>query len=234
MQNPPVVQPPPGRQPPPPKSNTLRNVFLGCGCLMVLMFVSVVGVVWYIAANAKGIAADVAGSFMVQAIKDSKLPQDQKDRLTNRITQLKDDVKSDKITLEQLGKIAESLGKSPLIPAGTVYFIDEQYLKKSGLDDEEKERGKRSVQRVTRGMISKRISEAELQTVLAAISEPDPSHAGKTKLKDKVTDEELREFIDRAEALADEKDIEDEPFEINIADEFDKAIDEALKGNPTP
>lgn len=228
MQVPPVVQPPP-QMPPPQKSNTLRNIFLGCGCLVLLMIVMTVGAGWWLAAYGPGLLADAGAQALNQAIAESSLPADQKARLTARITQLQQDVKSGKIGFEQAGKIVTSIAESPILPAGTVYFIDEKYFKPSGLDEGEQELGKRAIQRVTRGMIEKKISESELKSVLAPISEPKPNRPDETQLKDKVTDDELRDFINRANALADLKQIDDEPYEINIADEFDKAIDKAME-----
>ncbi len=48
-------------------------------------------------------------------------------------------------------------------------------------------------------------------------------------LNQQLTDDELKAFLEKAKAKADAASIPDEPFEVNIADELEKAIDKVLK-----
>lgn len=208
--------------PPPQKSNFLRNLFLGCGCVMVFG-ICIIGIgVWYAFSQASNLIAYA----LTETIKQSELPPDQKQRLVDRINKLNDDYKSGKVSLEKMGKIVEAMAESPIIPAGSAYVADEKYIKPSGLSDDEKATGRQSVQRLVRGVIEKKIPQSELEEIMGPISE---KQGNETKLKDKVTDEELREFLESAKERADEAMIPDEPFVVNFADEFDKAIDKAME-----
>ena len=50
------------------------------------------------------------------------------------------------------------------------------------------------------------------------------------ELKQKLTDDEVRALLAELKRVADEEEIPDEPFEVNMAEEFRKAIDRALEG----
>lgn len=52
---------------------------------------------------------------------------------------------------------------------------------------------------------------------------------GSEQLKERLTDAELKAFLEKAKEKADAANVPDEPFEVNIADELEKAIDKALK-----
>ena len=67
-----------------------------------------------------------------------------------------------------------------------------------------------------------------LQEVMAPIAITTPD--GKMTPKDNPTDDEVRQFLAAAKQKADEAGIPDEPFELDIAAEFDKAVDQALAG----
>lgn len=72
------------------------------------------------------------------------------------------------------------------------------------------------------------IPQQELDTVLDTISEK-KNNRDEREFKHPISDEELREFITKAKQAADDANVPEEVPEVNFADEFDKAIDEALK-----
>ena len=57
---------------------------------------------------------------------------------------------------------------------------------------------------------------------------------GQREFKQKLTDDEVRAFVDAAKQAADDAGVAEEVPEINFADEFDKAIDEALGETAMP
>lgn len=218
----------------PPKSNTARNVVIGCSVAFgIFLLIGAIGI-YIVFANIKTIGAELVGAALTAAINESPLPAEQKGRLVARINQIKDDFKSDKISGQQMEALLQALTQSPVLPAGAAIFAEEMYLKPSGLSDAEKQVGRRSIQRVVRGAIDKSISEATLDQVMAPLSEPDTSNRGNTKLKQKVSDAELRDFLQRAKTAADDARVPDEDFNVNLADEFDKVIDSVLKPGPEP
>jgi hypothetical protein len=83
-----------------------------------------------------------------------------------------------------------------------------------------------SLQRFARGVFEKSIPTSAIDEVTGPISTKDAQ--GHTQFKQQLTTEELEEFIAAAKARADSAKVPNEPFQINVADELDKAIDKAM------
>ena len=213
---------------PPPSG--CRNFALGCGCAAGALLLVVVAIGAWIAMNWKTVVADGAKKVAADAVAKSKLSADDKDRVLKRINQLADDFKGGKVSTEQLAKVMEQIAKSPLLPLGLLMAADEMYVKPSGLSDDDKEAGRRTLQRFARGAFEKSIPDSDLKDVMKLLTEKQPD--GNDKLKERLTDVELQAFLKKAQEKADAANVPDEPFEVSIADELDKAIDKVLKPEP--
>ena len=132
---------------------------MGCGCAAVCLLLVAVGVGVWVSMNWKDWAADLGKQVAADAIAKSSLPAEDKARVLNRINQLADDFKVGKVSTEQLGKVMEQIAQSPLLPLGLVMAADEKYVKPSGLTDEDKDAGRRTLQRLARGAFEKTIPE---------------------------------------------------------------------------
>ena len=198
------------------------------GCLIALAVVAVLLIVagiwvWF---SWRGWAASGVKSMTQQAITQSQLPQDQKDRIIAKVNTVADDFKAGKITMKQMGEVFESLAASPLIPFAMVWGAEEQYIKPSALDEEGKAAAHRNMERFARGVFEKKIKEPAIEEVLDIISITNVS--GQRQFKQTLTPEELNQFLEKVKAKADEAQIPDEPFVVDIAGELEKAIDEGL------
>ena len=209
-----------------PKSNGCRNIAIGCGCLTVLLVVVGISVGLWVQQNWKGLAADAAKMVAQQAVQEAEMPAADKQRVLDRLNRLADDFKSGKISTEQMVRVFEEVAQSPLFPIAMVMFAEKQYVGPSGLTAEEKQAAKRTLQRLARGSFEKSISSEKLEEVMSLIQIDQGN--GQKKMKEKLTDDELKTFLARAQQVADEAAVPDEPFEVNIPDELDKAIDDAL------
>ena len=211
--------------PPPPSG--CRNVALGCGCAAGVVLLILVGLGTWVFLNWKPMAADFTKRVAADAVAKSSLPADDKARILKRINQLADDFKSEKVSFEQLKQVIQKVAESPLLPLGMVMAADDKYLKPSGLSNEEKDEGRRTLQRLARGAFEKSIPQNDTQEVMKLVMEHQPD--GSERLKERLTDDELKAFLAKAKEKADAASVPDEDFEVNIADELEKAIDNALK-----
>lgn len=215
--------------PTPPQPSGCRNFAMGCGCAFGGLLLVVVAVSVWIAMNWKHWAATFTKQAAADAVAKSSLSPDDKARVLKRINQLADDFESGKVSTQQLGRVMERIAQSPLLPLGLVMAADEKYVKPSGLSDEEKDAGRRTLQRLARGAFEKTIPEHDTQEVMKLVMEPQPGGGSGERLKERLTDDELKAFLEKAKEKADAANVPDEPFEVNIADEIEKAIDKALK-----
>ena len=201
---------------------------IGCGAVAVLMVIGVAVGVWYVANNIRTIASNIAETVVIESVKDSKLPQDQKDRIVARVSQVKEDFQAGKISDEQVEQVFKNLAASPLLPLGAVEFYEEHYIKPSELSEEEKTAAIRTLERFARGVYEEKIPRDDIDKVTAPISEKNAQ--GEQELKDDPTADELRSMLKLAKERADKANVPDEPFEVNVADELDRAIDAGLAG----
>lgn len=210
---------------PPPSG--CRNFAVGCGCALacLLLVVAVVGA--WVAMNWKPLVADATKKIAADVVAKSTLDPDDKKRVLDRINQLADDFKDGRVSKEQLGKVMEEIAKSPLLPLGLLMMADEKYLKPSGLTDDDKDAGRRTLQRFARGAFEKSIADNDAKEVMKLLT--DRQADGSEKLKERLTDAELAAFLAKAKEKADAANVPDEAFEVNIADELDKAINKVLK-----
>lgn len=199
---------------------------IGCTVIVVLGLIAAVLVGFWVANNAREFGTDLAVSAMKEGLNELEVPDDQRQRMHARIDEVGQQFKDGKLELEQVGAIFEKLSKSPILPAGVSLFVKRVYIRDSGLDEEEKTAAHIAIQRFSRGVIDNSIPEAKREAVLDMISTKDIN--GNRQFKQKLTDDELRAFIKTVAETADEAGVPADVPEVNFADEFDKAIDEAL------
>jgi len=221
-----------GRKADKPGMSGCAKVALGCGTSVLIALIAAGIGLWWIVANAREIGADVAGAAMKEGLKELSLPADQQQRIFDRIDEVAQRFKDEEITLEEVGEMFREISEGPLIPAGMALVVDRAYLDESGFDDEEKAAARVTIQRFTHGTIRGMIPEAEVETVLDTISTK--NNKGERIFRHLVTEEELRTFIAAAKQAADDGNVPEEVPKVNFADEFDKAIDEALAKHRSP
>ena len=202
------------------------KVALGCGVFMLIASIMAGIGVWWIAANARQLGADVASSAMKEGIEELQLPPDQQQRITRRIDDVAQQFKNKQITLEQVSEVFSEIGKGPLNSACMALVVERVYLDQSGFDEEERTSARTIIQRFSYGTMSQLIPEAEVNMVLDMITAEVSNE--ERDFKYPLTDAELRAFISAAEKASDEANVPAEVPEVNFADEFDKAVDQAL------
>jgi hypothetical protein len=199
---------------------------IGCGVIVVLGLLAVVLGGFWVANNARELGTDFAVTAMKEGLNELEVPDDQRKRMHDRIDDVGQQFKDGKLEIEQVLAIFKKLSESPILPAGVSLFVKRVYIRDSGLDSEEKAAADIAIQRFSRGVIDGSIPEAKREAVLDMISTKRPD--GNREFKQKLTDDELRDFLKAVTETADEAGVAAEVPEINFADEFDKAIDEAL------
>lgn len=204
-----------------------RNAAIGCGVAAVLIAIVGVVIAVVIALNWRTFVSNFTVELAMQAVDQSEIPQEGKERIRKRLNALAEDFKAGRLSKEQIGDIIEKVARSPLIVIALVKSAENQYVKPSGLDADEKAAAHRTLERFGRGLFEERIAPQKQDEVLQHVMRDEGDD--RKKIKQKMTDDEVRAFLAKAQEAADDAQIPNEPFDIDIADEFDKAIDAALK-----
>ncbi len=201
----------------------------GCLIAVIVVVVLVVGGALYVYLNFKSLATKAVAAVLKSAVEQWDLPAAEKQQIIVRIDRLRDDYIDGRITDDQMRRIVEKITESPAVPAGMVFFLQQKYVTDSPMSDEEKVAARLTLQRVARGVYEKSISNSELDAVMQPAMTTNSK--GDSELKEKLTPEELSEFLKLAEAAADKAQVPREPFSIDIVGEIDKAIDGGMKGD---
>jgi hypothetical protein len=217
---------PPGQATPVETKKRTGCTCVGCllGCLGVVVVLSVAGGVaaWW---GIKKIP-DLARGVVEQAVNDSDLPEEDKKVVMTQVDRLVNGYKEGKVDLQKLGQLGEKFAKSPLMDLMIAYAAKVQYIDPSGLSDEEKAEAERVLQRVARGVVEQKIPDDQLDVALNHISN-DMGNGGR-QFREDVTDAELRAFIKECKRLADEAEIPEGEYKVDIGAELKKLVDDAL------
>ena len=161
-----------------------------------------------------------------QGINDSDLRDQDKQVINEQVDRVTKAYQDGDISNEQFVEILENLAESPVLFVAMVYAIDQQYIAKSGLSAEEKVEGRRTLERVARGLHDKSMTESDLDQAMPYIATRQAD--GNWQLKEQVSDEELRAFLAECKQKADAAGVPDEPFEVDIGAEVKKAVDQVM------
>jgi hypothetical protein len=200
------------------------------GCLVAFVVGSLLcaGVGIYIYSHAKGWATQVARQAIAATIEESDLPEDEKLAIRQQVERVAQAFEDDRISVEQLGRIMQDLVEAKIWGLAVVQGIEAKYIEPSGLTDEEKAEGKKTISRVLRGAVEGSISDAEIETLSSHFLSTPAGADGPRQLKENLTDEELRAMLTDARELADSKDIPEEEFEFRFSERIREIVDQAL------
>jgi|GEM_PF-3215373 len=196
----------------------------GIGCLVLILVGAIFS--YLIVKNVQTIAVNAIQSTTEIAIDQSQLSEAQKTGVKKQIRRVANDYKLGKIDKDELIKLMEQIAKGRVLNIGAVHFVLSERIKNSQLPQEEKDMCQRTIDRVARGAIERTISMDELAAFMKEMHTVD--RHGNHRYEGELTDDELLELLTEAKKLADDADVPDEDYEIDIAGELKKKIDEQL------
>jgi hypothetical protein len=215
-----------------PQSGGGCGWFALLGCLGTVVIAALVcgGGVWWASRNIENLVATGVRQVLVAVINDSELPDQEKAEVITQVDRVVDAFKAKKITDKELQKVFDELQKSPIFAIIGAWGLDKAYIEPSGLSDDEKATGRRTLERTMRGVIEKKISDQAFRDAMPRR----PGNNQQPAPGDRITDEEVRQMLIELKGLADAAGIPDEGFEVDVGDEVKKVVDTALQGKNIP
>lgn len=202
------------------------NLLVGClavlGVIAVLIVVGVV-VVWM---NWKGWMGGAMNAGMKAVVAEANMPAEQVGRINTQIDQLTGAFEAGDVTLEDLGQVIEAMEHHPILPIGVLEYIEFNSLQAAGLTDEEKAAGTLATQRLQRAFIEGQMVLDDLDPVLEPISQRDAD--GDLEPIQNPTAPQVRLYIEAAEKKADELGIPNEPYDVDLAEQIERLINDTL------
>ena len=205
------------------KRSKWTTCLIGClGVLGVMMVLIIIAGVW-VSRNWKEWASDFSTQAITQVIDSSDLPAEEKGEVKIQVERVTKGFRDGSVSTEQVGMIIQKIVQSPLMPALVVAAIDKRYIEKSGLSDDEKAQGRVALTRFARGVIDEKIGQQGIDAVMAHVADKQPD--GKWRLRQQVTDADLRAAMAEAKKFADDAGLPAEPEKIDPSEEFKRIID---------
>lgn len=208
------------------KGSTARTCLMGClFAFLAMAVIAVIAGIW-ISRNWKDLASNVGSAALKQTIEQTELPPEERDEIyiqIDRVAAAFRDGQLDGIAMERLMR---NLVESPLMTMIAASAIDKKYIAVSGLDDAEKAAAQVTLQRYLRGAIDDKFTQQEIDAAMRPVA--DQKGPGEWELRERVTDDELRQFLKIANEQADAAGIPDEIEAVDPSDEFKRIVDEAL------
>lgn len=203
-----------------------QTCLMGCLVVCVILFVLVALVGFWIARNWRDWTANLATEGIRQGIAESQLPPQEQQEIMLQVDRVATAFREKTVSGEQLGKLAEKLFRSPLMSLMMTSAIERQYFAKSGLSDQEKAEDSQVLQRFIRGAIDGKINEAGVDAAMSHVADRDAHN--QWKLRQTLTDDQLRAFFAEAKKQADAAEIPEQPTEIDPSEEIRQIVDETL------
>ncbi len=203
-----------------------RNLFIGCSIVGGVLMALIVGGGLYVYYN---LSSWVAGSLKA-SVESTTLPEDQKKRIKKQIDKLKNKYNEGKIDLDELQSVSSKIVEGPLLKVGVVLFVQKTYFQETDkLNDEEKEKSMRALDRYARGLYEDKISPDTMEQVFRPLEKK--TKTGGSRFKEEPSRKVLLKVAEKAREKADENNIPDEEFNVDVASEFEKIVREATKEN---
>lgn len=217
------------------------NWLVGCGIVLAIFVLILVGLGIFVAVNARGWAASGIQQGLTAAIEQAPIDDAEKEESIAVIEDFVQRFRDKDVSFQQIGGIFEALEDSPLVPAAMAMGTGQSYFKDSGLTDEQKADGMTQLQRITYGLVEKDIDESDLVEVLQPLKAKATENEVVTlnfdgasiriKMPRDTTDDEVLAFIEAARTKADEKELDPAPPPFDLSNELQRLIDAGIGGD---
>jgi hypothetical protein len=208
------------------RRSLLSSCLMGCGVIFVILLVVGGLVAFWVYRNWRGWVADFGSEAVKQSIAATDLPAEEKAEIGVQVDRVAEAFREQKITNRQLGAIMQQIVESPVMTSLIVSAVESKYIAASGLSDEEKTEGRKTMRRFARGLIDGKIADRDIDEALRHVADRDQN--GNWQPRERVTDAELRAFLTAAKEQADAAEIPAEPETVDPSEEFRRIIDEAM------
>lgn len=196
------------------------------GIVFLVLILLCGGVITYVTLNARRLMAGWMRGPMVEAIKSTHLPEDQKTRLSDIINQVMDDFESGAISYTQVGELTQELAQGPFFSLIMVEMVKAKHLDMFELKEKERAEVTLTFDRFERGVQEGTIADKKVAAVLEKVSEKGDDDS--PTLKDKLSEEDLNAFVTAMKEAADEAEIPMESYQVDFAGELQRVVDEVL------
>ncbi len=210
-----------------------KDVSLGPACLVVFVFLLVILCIvvafmsFMLTGKQGGRAAYSIREQLIPWVDQSSLSKSDQVAIIEELTSLASDMEQDKLTSRQLTRLGVRLSDSPILQWGVVEEINRRAQASNGLSAQEKKVFPLLCDRWLRAAGEGKTSMADMEFAFQTTASKD-GRSGRLSLKEKVDDEQLREFVRRVMAICERLKISTDPYDKSVSQVFKLMIEDGL------
>lgn len=210
-----------------------KDVSLGPACLVVFVFLLVILCIavaimsFMLTGKQGGRAAYAIREQLIPWVDQSTLSKTDQVAIIEELTALASEMEQDKLTSRQLTRLGVRLSDSPILQWGVVEEINRRAQASKGLSASEKEDFSRLCDRWLRSAGEGRMSMPDMEFAFQTTASKD-GRSGRLSLKEKIDDEQLREFYRRVMAICERLKISTDPYDKSVSQVFKSMIEDGL------
>jgi hypothetical protein len=167
---------------------------------------------------------------MTQMVHQSNLPEAQKKSLSNNLEYLADGLEEGEIGVQQVVNLNRQLAQDGFYQLLFVEIAEHHALTELELTEQEQAETRRTFERFQRGLVEETISMDTAERIASPLASTD--EGGKPEVKQQVTKEQLRAFIDEMKSAVDQAGVPDEPYQVDLAGRLDRIFEDVLGKTP--
>lgn len=171
-------------------------------------------------------AAEAVYNEISADMENMDLTDDERIEADRLLVQLRDGMQSGEIGFTDLPVLLEAVENSDLKEYAALLTGKQVINSNADLTDEEKSNGTKQMSRFVDGMSKNRFGENEFEDLLSTIGTQ--ADDGTIRIDEAPTADQLREMIQKAQAMSDEAGLGPDGLEINFVEELRTLVDEVM------
>ena len=206
---------------------------LGPACLVAFVFLLVILCIvvafmsFMLTGKQGGRAAYAIREQLIPWVDQSSLSKTDQVAIIEELTSLASEMDQDKLTSRQLTRLGVRLSNSPILQWGVVEEINRRAQASNGLSAQEKMAFPVLCDRWLRSAGEGKMSMADMEFAFQNTASKD-GRSGRLTLKEKIDDEQLREFVRRVMAICERLKISTDPYDKSVSQVFKLMIEDGL------
>lgn len=183
--------------------------------LLIIFFIFCAGSTYYLFQQRGDMALRTLDGTLVPLLEQSNMRPDDKTRVIQSIQQFVEEAKTQQFENWQVAGATQRLIRIPLLSWGDLQAIEDMIRVRESFSDQEKSDGLKAISRLMRAIELDEVTNVEMPQLFAPVSTESDNAKG-YELQFDPKDSDLKAFLEIAGKRADDADVPDRSFEVNV------------------